>query len=98
MVGEELTESGGGVFLHSGDDVLVGRHGERRVGVVPESFGDDLDRYPVALADSVAAGPDRLPTVGVDHPRTPKVVLGRTARGTGWKGAVVCSERLGVGR
>src|SRR5690606_20014135 len=46
MVGEELAECGCGVVLHSGEDVLVGRHRERRAGV-SESFGDDLDRYPV---------------------------------------------------
>jgi hypothetical protein len=47
MGGEEFAESGGSIFLHSGDDVLVGGHGERRVGVA-ESFGDDLDRYSVS--------------------------------------------------
>lgn len=47
MGGEKFAEGSGSVFLHSGDDVLVGRHRERRVGM-SEAFGHDLDRHPVA--------------------------------------------------
>ena len=32
--------------MHAGQDVLVGRHGEARVGVA-EPFADDLDRHPL---------------------------------------------------
>ena len=46
MVGEELSKCGGGVVLHSGKHVLVGRHRERGVGMA-EAFGDDLYRDPV---------------------------------------------------
>lgn len=45
--GEDGGERSSGVVLHAGQHMLVGGHGERRVGV-PEPFGDDFDRHPVA--------------------------------------------------
>ena len=44
--GEDGGEGPRRVVLHAGQDVLVGHHGERGVGV-PKPFGDDLDRHAV---------------------------------------------------
>lgn len=42
--GDELGEAGGGVGAHAGEQVLVGVHGERGVGVT-EAFADHFDRH-----------------------------------------------------
>ena len=55
--GEDGGEGPCRVVLHAGQDVLVGRHGERRVGV-PESFGDDLDRHPIAQQQAGVGMPE----------------------------------------
>jgi len=81
MAGEYLTEGVRGVVLHAGQDVLVGHHRERRIGVT-EPFGHDLDRHSVpqqqgGVGVSEVVEPDR------GHRQAPLGAFERLRRGVG---------------